>query len=1174
MKISYRILVINFAIVVLILASSAIAFYSVVYNVLSSQQSKYLLNAANELIYAYRNSLLKVDDEFNALTKKNPQDIFNLNVNTFNNVDFAFEVENKNNGTIIKKIFNQNVLGAKNTTTLQDFLNNNPFSYLKKVNLSDGRIIYYGKVLNNEFLNSLSKKINADLAIVSNGIPTIISNEAVNQLYSFALSQAAKSLSTQNNFDLFKDKSSSSDILATKYNPTQDFEQGSKFQFIIFTALNEAGDLRNSLKYILIIIGSAGVVLSLILSLVFTDKIRKQIRQLSLATSVTKEGNFQNKIAVQSNDELGKLAIAFNTMLDELQKKEKAKNEYSDFITMLNQKPTLSEVSDAALKKIISTCGFTVGALYLVENNKIELLSSYGLEVEHSKVYSGLFKSLIDNNETIEINSQETLPVVSAGIVGLKIRYMMFVPIFYNGRAISILELGSFDKPSDEVRDYLSKIKEQLAIGLTNASAFVQLENLVSELKQLNEEYQKQNIQIRKQNETLVDLHKKLKEKADELEIQKRKAEEATKLKSQFLASMSHELRTPMNSVLGLTELILEDKSLNEKNRERIEVVLKSGRRLMNLINDILDLSKIEAGKMNVHNEEIIIEDLISEAESAIIPLIEKKDLSFKVVCKTNTRAVIKTDRGKVTQILINLLGNAVKFTENGLVELRVSSDEKKFLQFDVVDTGIGISEEFQKIIFDEFRQIDGTTTRKYSGTGLGLAICKKLADMLNGSISVKSKSGKGSTFTLSIPLNYIGIRESDKKPKINTTALIKNRKNPILILTDDSEVKNTVEQCLISNGYNVEFAKDGTEGFQKALMLQPFAIVLDTMLPQKDGWTVLEELKQEPLMRNIPVIVISNIGDRNLGFDFGAFEYLVKPIFPEQLFDTVKRLENLIKKKIEKIVIVDDDELQFEKFKNAFKNENLRIDYIKNSEIAFSKILEIQPDMVIVGLVMPNIDGVALSYKLKSNSETRHIPIIINTDKMLSDEERKALSNVADEVAVKDEKNPHNILNVFKEHLDLHSTKTTETNFVNNTFNIQNVPKEEENKIKQGSVLIVDDDPDSLYTLNEIVQACECNTLLAKSGAECLKILEQKIPDLILLDIMMPEMDGFQTFNRIKQNAKLSGVPIFAITAKAMLEDKQVILKYGFDDYIAKPVNTGVLAFKIERLFSKLKLT
>jgi signal transduction histidine kinase/DNA-binding response OmpR family regulator len=1179
MKISYRILIINFAIVVLILGSSAIAFYSIMYNVLSSQQSKYLLNSSNDFIYNTRNILQEADDEFQYIVKNNIENVFSLPYLNTKNIDFIIETENSNSDVISKIIYKENLDLPTSVNSLKEFRVNNPFTITQTAQLPNGHFYYYGTIISSSFLAGISSKINADIAVVDKGSVVEVSNEAHNWNNLYILNEIYKSLASKNNFDLVTKSTDSFDVIATIYKPSTEYYQANKLQFIIFTSLSEASDLRTSLKDIVVIIGLAGIILSLILTLVFTDKIRKQITQLNNATRITKEGNFQNKIAVQSKDELGQLAGAFNTMLDELRKNEIAKNEYSEFITLLNQNPTLAEISESALHKIISTCGFTIGALYTFQNGEIKLTSSYGIGKEISVINKkDLFDSVIKNQEIIEISSESGsgLPVVSAGIFSLEIRYLLIIPIVYNNKVVAIVELGSINKPSIETKEYLTKIKEQLAIGITNAVAYVQLANLVTELKKLNEDYQKQNIQIRKQNETLIELHNKLKEKAAELEVEKLKAEEATKLKSHFLASMSHELRTPMNSILGLTELLFEDKSLSPKNKERIEVVFKSGKRLMNLINDILDLSKIEAGKMSIHNEDVLLEDLIKEVESSIIPLVSQRNLDFKIVRNFNTNIIISTDKGKVVQVLINLLGNAVKFTEAGIIELHVSNCEDKSIKFSIIDSGIGISAEGQRIIFDEFRQIDETTTRKYTGTGLGLAISKKIADLMNGDISVESELGKGSTFTFIIPLNLIKFREYPNASKFNITALIKNRYNPILIIDDEPDVRYTIGQYLIANGYDVAYASNGNEGIEKAKEIQPFAITLDIMMPGKDGWTVLKELKSLEETKDIPVILISILGDKNLGYGLGAYEYFIKPIASDKLINAFKNLEALAKKKIEKIVLVDDDETEFEKFKNAFAQDNIRIEYIKDSELAFSKILEVQPDLIILDLMMPNIDGVTLSQKLKSNKSTKHIPIIISTAKDLTPEERNSLSSIVEEISIKSNGHPADVLHVVKERIRMQESTTSfnikETNTVTT---LPDKPKEDteandQNKTYQGLVLIVDDDPDSLFTISEIVEVCDCKTILANNGIECLKTLEHTIPDLILLDIMMPELDGFQTISRIRQNEKWAHIPVFAITAKAMLEDKQVILRHGFDDYVAKPVNSGVLAFKIERLFTK----
>jgi DNA-binding response OmpR family regulator len=613
------------------------------------------------------------------------------------------------------------------------------------------------------------------------------------------------------------------------------------------------------------------------------------------------------------------------------------------------------------------------------------------------------------------------------------------------------------------------------------------------------------------------------------------------------------------------------------KNKERLEVVLSSGKRLMTLINDILDLSKIEAGKMENRYEDVLLDELIEEAFNSISPLASKKNIQFNIEQDANTHIVINTDRGKVVQVLINLLGNAVKFTDRGGVALRVSVADEK-LNFDIVDTGIGITEEHQKLIFEEFRQIDGSTTRKYGGTGLGLTICRKITELLGGTLSVKSKYGKGSTFNFSTPLKRTSKNLSALNSKVNVETLIKNRKNPILVIDDDEEVRYTIGQYLISKGYDVIYADDGESGIQMAREYQPFAITLDVMLPNKDGWSVLEDLKENPNTKDIPVILISIMGDKNIGYGLGAFEYFVKPISSNKLLSAFLRLENLANKRINKIAIVDDDELEFEKFKKEFSSEGIRIEYIKDSELAFSKIAEVQPDLIIVDLVMPKVDGVTLSYKLKSNIKTKHIPILISTAKDLTDEERKSLNNIVENIAVKSQGHPLDVLKIVRDRIKMQEVdlQVVPDNGKDKSLSEKVVSDDEktstENDNYTWEVLIVDDDPDTLFTLNEIVQACNCKTYLAHSGKECLEHLNQNIPNLVLMDIMMPGMDGFQTINKIRENKKWNEIPIFAVTAKAMKDDKDVILNHGFTDYIPKPVNPTIVSFKIEKLLGELK--
>ncbi|MGB5849193.1 MAG: response regulator, partial [Ignavibacteriaceae bacterium] len=631
---------------------------------------------------------------------------------------------------------------------------------------------------------------------------------------------------------------------------------------------------------------------------------------------------------------------------------------------------------------------------------------------------------------------------------------------------------------------------------------------------------------------------------------------------------------TPMNSILGLTELIIEKADLNEKDQERLGVVLNSGRRLMSLINDILDLSKIEAGKMEIKAEDVLLEGLIDEVSNSISPLVMKKGIEYNIEREINTKILIHTDRRRVVQVLINLLGNATKFTKKGEVKFNISSSDERLI-FNVIDTGIGISDEDQKVVFEEFRQVDGSSSRKYGGTGLGLSICKKIVDLLGGDLSLTSKMGYGSTFTLKIPFKYVSPDKKEISDHVDVSTLIKNRRHPILVIEDDKEVRSTIGQYLASRGYQVIFAGDGNEGIQMAIDKQPFAITLDIMMPNKDGWSVLKELKENEATKDIPVIVISINGDKQIGYGVSAFEYFIKPISADKLLSAFSRLENLAKKRIQKIVIVDDDEHEFEKFKSEFKDENISIEYIKDSEFAFNKIAEVQPDLIILDLMMPKVDGITLSYKLKSEIKTKHIPILISTAQDISEDERIFLNSIVEDIAVKSKGHPLNVLKVVRERIEQHEQRTEVISTDDKRTEINNIKDSEEIEKKKefvGEVLIVDDDPDTLFTIDEMVKHCNCKTILAKNGMECMEVLKHSTPHLILLDIMMPEMDGFETIKNIRKDEKLKDIPVFAVTAKVMASDNDIILKHGFDDYIPKPVNSTLITSKINKIFTKIE--
>jgi signal transduction histidine kinase/DNA-binding response OmpR family regulator/HAMP domain-containing protein len=1125
--------------------------------------------------------LTEIEDDFISVYNSGIDAVWNQQTLQLKNIDFIFELDSRSDGIILRYITNSKIYLPSKEFNLREFENTNPFLITISFTSPDKRKFLYGKTINSEILNDISQRINSDIALIWNGYPADFSNQSLNQKYLYVLGQAVDNLKSKNNFELYIQGTESKDILATIYKPATEDNQNDQY-FLIFSTFAEAGELRSTLKGIFIVIGLVGISLSLIFTMVFTDKLRKQVVELSKATEQTYSGKFDYKIEVKSKDEIGKLGMAFNKMLEELKKKEIAKKDYADFITLINQNPTLKEISDVALKKILETGDFLIGGLYSIDD-EINLISTYGLSADYIKQPQTFtfFKKVLDTKECFELYDEEMLPIISTGLIDIKIKYLLFLPIIYNNKPVALLELGSLSRPSEEVRDYLEKIKDQLAIGITNARALLQLEKLVGELKSLNEEYHKQNVQIKEQNETLLNLHTELKSQAEELEKQKQKAIELTDAKSKFLANMSHELRTPMNSILGLTELMLEKVDLEPRNRERLEVVLNSGKRLMTLINDILDLSKIEAGKIELVYEDVILDEILNEVTGAIAPLANEKGLNYEILRNIDTNTLISTDRGKVVQVLINLLGNAVKYTDKGNICLGVSVGNE-MLNFEVIDTGIGIPEEEINLIFEEFQQVNSSKSKKRGGTGLGLAICKKLTDILKGNISVKSELNKGSVFTFSIPYNQIEMFSANYRQVISSSPSIsRNGNHSVLVVDQDRRLRNYARQYFNFPGYEIIFSETG-KNLHYEKNNPPYAIILDMNLTQGDCWDILVDLLYDkPASKKIPVIPVYFLPEKNFFYAYNALDYIPKPIFGENPYESLSNLEYMLKKKVHKIVIVDDDDRDLSKYKYDLDVAEIKLELIQGNENTISMVEEIQPDVVILNLKVLSQGVENLSELLKINSKTRDIPCLLSIDRNLTIDDKKNLSRVVEEKVLNSAQQPVVVFKFIKEWLNEHGLPewTGHKEIISKQKSaIEEVSLNgivpEDNQSYYLNILIVDDDPNTLFTLGEIVQSANCNPILANNGKECLEILETSIPDLILLDIIMPEMDGFKTINQIKRNARWSEIPIIAVTAKAMKNDNEIILKHGFSDYIPKPVNPAFVSYKIQKLIAQLKTT
>lgn len=1158
MKINAKLLLLTFTIVVLISVSSAIAYFSLTNKIINNQNNQSVLNAANDFIFTFQQVVENLDVEFKLLTGSY-REIEDAELEN-SGIDFIFTLKNETEIDFNNFSFTDRLNIRSKFLTVSQFLEDNPNIILKYDSIED-QVYYYGKVISPDLLNELSEKIRANIVLVVDGAPAEFSNEDIRTTYLPVVFDAMEDLRFKNQFDIFSTTFESSDIYASLYTPANILTTDSKLGFLIFQSSAQAAEFRYTSGVIILILIVSGAGLSLILILLFTSKLRKQISELNYAVKVTSKGNLNYRVKLISKDEIGNFGNAFNNMLDELQRQKTSEKEYSEFITLINRNPSLKEIAEAAINKIIKSTGVSFGILYQVENNEIlKPLASYGIKKSFAdeKRRVDYYQNAIENREIIEFNFTENYPVIKTGLAEIKVKYILIVPMIYADEVVAIIELASEHKPGKDVKSYILNIREQLAVGIINGAGFEKLSRLVDELKKLNDSYQNQNRELR-------ELHIELKHKAEELNKQRLKALEAANLKSQFLANITHELKSPLNSILGLSDLIQNDESVSSNNRNRLKVIVRNSKRLLNLINNILEYSRAEAGKIVLKEEQFSLSHFIGEICSFIKPSAEDKGLEFILEQDESLSILLQTDKGKLEQIIVNLLNNAVKFTEEGYVKLKISFPQENDIQFDVIDTGIGISRENREIIFEEFRQADGTTSRQFDGTGLGLSICKKFVDILNGKFSVESEIDHGSKFTV---LLYDVIKEkTSTKSEIESSF---NQKNILLVSPHNQAHKLygdyfTLNNAAAKSAFNYSEAKSEIEHGELKLF---DAVIVNNILDDNSGWNLLTELKTN--RSTLPIIIKTLDPENNYGYALAVYDYIV---------DTtdLKLCESILER------IETNSPLVYSLSRHQDLNSCLKEKYnlfiIENSKPVESILFELsknKPDILFVDLLDKNEIAVKVIDAIKHNRETRSINIIATLPAKLSNEQIAYLDKELNMVLRKHKHHTLDVLKIFRNRLGFTENKKLKSKLMKEEIHERpklafsmaepgiNVP---EDKLK---VLVVDDDNDALFTVGEIIKNLGYEPVFAKNGVECLLTLNHMAPDLILLDIMMPKMDGFETIKEIKKLENRRDVPVVALTAYAMLEDKDIIERNGFNDIITKPINSAELSLKIRRVLGE----
>ncbi len=958
-----------------------------------------------------------------------------------------------------------------------------------------------------------------------------------------------------------------------------------------------------------------------------------QVRNIAeVATAVTK-GDLTRSIQVDARGEVAELKDNINTMIDNLRltterntEQDWLKTNLARFTGMVQGQRDLATVGRLLLSELVPLVSAHQGAIYQLNTGDtpdLTLLASYAND--HEVGYPGRLKlgqSFIGQcaaeQRRILVTDipAETVRIGSVSLQALP-RSLVVFPVIFEGQTKAVLLLASLQEFGAAHLAFLEQLTANLGIVLNSIEAAMQTEQLLTQSQQLARELQVQQKELQQTNEQLEQKAQQLAErnveverKNQEIELARKAVEEkaielsmTSKYKSEFLANMSHELRTPLNSILILGQQLGDnpDGNLTSKQIEFARTIHGAGTDLLNLISDILDLSKIESGTVAIEAEEISVTSILEAVARPFRHEAERRHLSFDVQVASNVARSMTTDSKRLQQVLKNLLSNAFKFTEVGGVKIVVSSpisgwredhvvlsQAPAVLAFEVSDTGIGIPHEKQKLIFEAFQQADASTSRKYGGTGLGLAISRELSNLLGGEIQLKSSPGVGSTFTLYLPSNYLAVagtstrylerlplkdphssgglaaRRSDQAIEAipDDRSDIKPGDDVLLILEDDPHYARILAGAARKQGFKCLITAQGASALALAREYKPTAISLDIFLPDMLGWSVLSQLKQDPETRHIPVQILTLDEDRQHGLARGAYSFVTKPSAARELEAALSRIKKYASLRHKRLLIVEDDAAEQMSISELLGHRDVNTVVASTGAEALD-ILRNEPcDCIVLDLRLPDMSGFDLLEKLAGDKSLRDIPVVVYTGRELTPEEDVQLRSIARSVVVKGVESPERLLDETA--LFLHRV-------------ISELPAEKQRMLDQlhGSdehlvgqtVLLVDDDARNIFALSSALERRGMNVLAATTGREAISIIDST-PDIgiVLMDIMMPEMDGYETMQAIREEPRFRRLPIVALTAKAMKGDREKCLEAGASDYLAKPVNT-------EQLLSALRM-
>ncbi|NNM51642.1 MAG: response regulator [Pseudomonadales bacterium] len=733
---------------------------------------------------------------------------------------------------------------------------------------------------------------------------------------------------------------------------------------------------------------------------------------------------------------------------------------------------------------------------------------------------------------------------------------------------------SKLQQQQEELRRAYTELEEQ-AQALRASEEGLQAQQ--EELRVINEELEEQAKLLAEQRNELLQKNEQLERTGELMEEKNRLLEQSSRYKSEFLSTMSHELRTPLNSILILSNALAENKqgNLGTKQIEHAQVIHSAGSDLLTLINDILDIAKVEEGKMQLVIEKLPIVEMAEDQRRCFSTVANHRGLTFEVKIDAGVPEAIYTDRQRLEQILRNFFSNAFKFTHHGGVTLhihrpaegvkfrRMELDPGQVVAFSCVDTGIGVPLVKQELIFEAFQQADGTTSRKYGGTGLGLTISRELSHLLGGEVQLHSDGeAMGSTFTLYLPVGQEVVpgteeetKADEEQPDRNSPILPKriHDERTLLVVDDDAGFANVVADLAREYRFKALVAHDGETGVVMAREFQPDAIILDLGLPGIDGLEVMRQLKADPVTKAIPVHFFSGRDEKEKALGLGAQDYLLKPVNLQQIQSTFEKLQSSTSRPFRRLLVVEDSSIQHDAIVELFAEHQVEVSICGSGGEAQKRLAQDSFDCMILDLSLPDMDGFSLLETLHSDDRLKDLPIIVYTGRDLSREEEARLRKHADRIILKTERSAERLLSEVS--LFLHWVDSQGASRLQNQASLHR-----DDVFSGRRILVVDDDMRNIYALSASLEEWGCDITVANNGREAIKALQEAKFDLVLMDIMMPEMDGYEAMRRIREMEHLKQLPILALTAKAMKEDRSKCLEAGANDYISKPISLDKL--------------